>query len=659
MLAFFVCLAKAGNTFAITLTPETDTKIINLSDDTSRTIKTRFAGNIPYVSMNEVWKMMLSPNLTIEPIAPKKYSIKTPYGEATIDTESDILRTSDFVAFTTKSSEENEEIPASIKIYKQDIIGIPTPTTIDFSKYHIDLEGDENGIWLPAQTAFDLIFEACFFNGENLYLVTGASIDSFMYSQIYKSLNEYYFASGQGKPDLGSFLYNEICLIFDYIYGMPGRSVLSSSIRQFGLDYTLDHFDTDTIRIKEWLTANSLEGYFKGLSLLNDYLNDGGHTNLDFSLMPYVGYRTATELSEDLESYAKHKERTQLEKTEFQAEIEITNARNTIFGEDNKYIEDGDIAIFSFDGFSYDQAGWTAYHDGTGATYPNDTLGNVLAALDKAAQNPNIKYFVFDVSTNSGGLGIVAPIIMSNLGFQGTINFHENINNRTEQIKLDADSSIHQEYDFKYGLITSRLTFSTGNLFTSLAKENGFMLLGETSGGGACSVKLLNTVEGSLMSMSSPSCLVNQAGDSIDAGIEPDVKLAYQNYFDLKTLSALLNDFYTEETPSDQDEDNQNTDGQHSNDEHNDKEQATRYLNQVVSEPDETSLKSNDNEQSSKTNKKDGGSQKETEDFTKKPEKNLTAQDEPNSNILPVVIIVIVVIATGTIIILAYKNRRR
>lgn len=147
------------------------------------------------------------------------------------------------------------------------------------------------------------------------------------------------------------------------------------------------------------------------------------------------------------------------------------------------------------------------------------------------------------------------------------------INEQIEQYVLDTDinfDNIYNEkdkitnYNFNYGVLTSDLTFSTANLFASLAKENGIMLLGEKSGGGACAILLSYTPENILYSISSPKHIVNNNGESIDSGIEVDANLVqttdegkdYSKYYDLDTLSTLLNEFYKEKEITIKDIDN-------------------------------------------------------------------------------------------------------
>ena len=207
-----------------------------------------------------------------------------------------------------------------------------------------------------------------------------------------------------------------------------------------------------------------------------------------------------------------------------------------------------------------DSDAWKDYYNNK-KEYPDDVLGNLLSALDKASSNPNIKNFVFDISNNGGGLGVLAPIIMDFLGYDNNLQFLNTINNQLEQNILDTDINFDKVYDekdrvskynFNYAVLTSKNTFSTANLFASLAKENKFMLLGEKTSGGACAISMSFTNENVFYSISSPLCLVDNNGASIDGGIEVDANLVvekdgendYSKYYDLTLLSQLINEYY-------------------------------------------------------------------------------------------------------------------
>lgn len=78
-------------------------------------------------------------------------------------------------------------------------------------------------------------------------------------------------------------------------------------------------------------------------------------------------------------------------------------------------------------------------------------------------------------------------------------------------------------------------------------KDNGILVLGETSGGGSCSVQFRLTAEGLPYGMSSEIMMINSKGENIDAGSED-----YSDMYDFARISAAFREFYgiEEDEPS-------------------------------------------------------------------------------------------------------------
>ncbi len=75
-------------------------------------------------------------------------------------------------------------------------------------------------------------------------------------------------------------------------------------------------------------------------------------------------------------------------------------------------------------------------------------------------------------------------------------------------------------------IMTSHYAYSCGNLLPSLMKDYGYLIIGEKSGGGSCSIQRMCTAEGFCYILSSSRArLVNQAGQNIDSGVEPHIAL--------------------------------------------------------------------------------------------------------------------------------------
>ena len=85
-------------------------------------------------------------------------------------------------------------------------------------------------------------------------------------------------------------------------------------------------------------------------------------------------------------------------------------------------------------------------------------------------------------------------------------------------------------YDLNFAVLTSRASFSCGNAFPSVLKDNGILVMGEQSGGGACAVQQMATADGFKYQISSARLrFLNKDGESIDGGVPVDVDLVGKN----------------------------------------------------------------------------------------------------------------------------------
>ncbi len=111
-------------------------------------------------------------------------------------------------------------------------------------------------------------------------------------------------------------------------------------------------------------------------------------------------------------------------------------------------------------------------------------------------------------------------------------------------------------YDFNLAVLTSGVSFSCANLFPSIMRDHGVMLLGHRSGGGTCAIQMMSEAEGFGYQISSyMGRLVNDAGEKIDDGVPVDVELLkfddegkadYSGLFDFDALRDAVNAFYAQ-----------------------------------------------------------------------------------------------------------------
>ena len=195
-----------------------------------------------------------------------------------------------------------------------------------------------------------------------------------------------------------------------------------------------------------------------------------------------------------------------------------------------------------------------------------------LDALEQAANDPEVKNLVIDLTLNGGGSSdvvVAMTSLMYNQSFFRAQNLLTGQNttfyydvDRNFDGKFDAQDQL-TDYDLNFCVLTCFRSFSCGNLFPALCKEAGVLIAGEKSGGGSCGVGVYRTPEGINYRISSAQArLSDQNWQNIDGGITPHAliplgdELTFVNegvtytlpshaaFYDLDNLNEIINDYY-------------------------------------------------------------------------------------------------------------------
>ena len=221
--------------------------------------------------------------------------------------------------------------------------------------------------------------------------------------------------------------------------------------------------------------------------------------------------------------------------------------RSSAWG-DETYHEYDDTAVITLDSFmDYDEEGWQAHYE-DGAPIPDgsdvpDMVGQLVAGLERAKANPQIRNVIIDLSCNTGGSSDVLAGIIAILTGTADLHCHD----------LTTDQYYHV-----YAILTSVDSFSCGNLLPSLAYTAGIPIIGERSGGGSCSVARMFLPDGQAAQIGTAySMCVDEDGISIEVGVPVDVELVSENefgrpdytrMFDLEVLDATMDELYADGT---------------------------------------------------------------------------------------------------------------
>ncbi len=463
----------------------------------------------------------------------------------------------------------------------------PNAVVFDFAKYGIRIYADGEDVYLPLALLSTLFVDCALnyvvYNGETVFRPS-LEIESLtgLPAGYYESERMRALITGEAEraEDEIRESYGELCFILDNFFGHPGVAELDAPIREKGLDAALrDMPDGEGEIILEKLMSPRMTDYLVGLGKLFFRSLDDGHTafigilDLIGGKTPYTGayWQIMLGISAEMTSSSSVYRELLLQDP-------IRNARAAAWGNE-VYQEFGSTAILRIDDFNPDTAGWEAYYAGTGDV-PADAYGITWSGLKRASENPEIRNILFDLTANGGGSGDVLMAMMDLATGADVFRGYNYLTGQREHTVIHTDKNLdgviddkdrEVQYDFNYGVLTTRMSFSCGNLFPFMMQENGAVLLGEPTGGGSCCVQTAALSGGAVFMMSGYNwTLRTENFESVEDGcrtdlpierIESTVKLDinprltggdYTPYFDGEMLDRMMNEWFAgaEEIPA-------------------------------------------------------------------------------------------------------------
>ena len=553
--------------------------------------------DVPYISVSDFQSIVLpGSTMTVTHTGVGEYTLTNADATAVVNINNDVFVSEDFEAFTNQMGLLQ---PGMANVYYD---GMPfvrykgvtyTPakvtTTLDMGKYGIDIHADGKGaVYFPFATLADMYTDLFYhhtgFNGEKV--VVNTSVNEVNLSEIDPTYNEPLLSKKARSESMAAFNYKELCFAMDHFYGYPGRVKYNAQLKAKGLDKVLEEDVENGPEIKQLLLSTSMGDYFTGMMGLFAIYFDG-HTSMEI-LSQAVG--------NEREKYADllaEFTRTQMAHMNFQgmlleavapmmsmmqSSMAVAQLRPAAYGQGVTYYKKGNTAVCVFDSFnSRNEKAWKDYYEGKG---PMPTVENTqgddmvifLDALKKADADPEVKNLIIDISANGGGSADIVMAMTSLIMDKSYISQDNALTGQRAIVEYEVDRNFDGvfdekdkdvHYDLNFAVLTSGMSFSCGNLFPSILKDNGIPVMGETSGGGACAIQAMCTADGFCFQISSFRARLNTlAGENIDEGIIPDLPIAtdgktqvevseeeavpardYSKFFDVDYLTKLLSEY--------------------------------------------------------------------------------------------------------------------
>ena len=549
-----------------------DTTAYIYNMDTTETLPCLYKSSMPdmaFISTVDYLKHIYVDEPTEEKNADGTYTITNPRGTMVIDHQNDTLHFDSFEDFSSaKENVDGTEMDVPyLKEYAPVIEGEQNGLDLDLSPYKIDIIEYDGKTYFPVSTIgilFGATYNTAVYCEGAVYFIHCADI---VMDNCYFANKAAYNTLRRSK-DLVELTYNDLCFAFDKLYGRPAQAEIASVVEEKGFDEALDVYNDDTRRAKELLLSDNMVDYVLGTAYLGQAFADGGHTAVNYpailsALTPGTAVNGELNRLLNTEDFRDRQAMIYLinSLTASQRATNMAAFRSSQYKEDDlvqawddkskaKLYVTGDTAVFAFDSFV------------------NEAVYHFKWSLDYAKEK-GVKRFAIDLSCNSGGNAAVVMYIMAMITNQNedsyTASYRKmqtltgNLSRVDNDLDLNLDGVINDldksvYYDFEYAFITSNISYSCGNLLPCLAKDAGFPILGERSGGGACSLLIAYTPETFFYTMSSYNKFVTKDNKDVDSGAALDYDLTkqasdgsdtdYTGLYDAAAYSTLIDEFY-------------------------------------------------------------------------------------------------------------------
>lgn len=220
-----------------------------------------------------------------------------------------------------------------------------------------------------------------------------------------------------------------------------------------------------------------------------------------------------------------------------------------------RYSDDKKLAFFCFDSFDICMDAYTSDGKIKSDAYLEDSFLYFLHQFNEISKYPSVEDVVIDISMNGGGYltSLAKVLVLLTVDNKGIIDEYvegKYVIRNVFSVDSNQDGKYNEQdvYGSKYNfyILTSGYSYSCGNALPCLAQRQGIAkVIGETSGGGECSVDGSLLPNGQFLHHSSLTHIISYENNSIH-GVEQgcDVASSHQilhsAYYDFNYLEDFI-----------------------------------------------------------------------------------------------------------------------
>ena len=411
--------------------------------------------------------------------------------------------------------------------------------TLDLSDHGLEIPVYEGRPFLPFSVVDQLVFNPVYYssvawNGSGFYLVDLVNGAMSLYGYGTNSYRTEYYSganSGATRPTYyATWCKNALLFNLDYFYGfrderfVPFANSLSASI-------LADLESTDLLTYERAVEK-----------IINVVIGDG-HTNSG---------NAGSSFSQG--SFDSLWEESQRELDLGSARSACRDARSQAGKFANVITYSGNTAILPFDSFITSGVRVEQSNLATLANGNKDTFALLLWAMGEIKEHGGIDNVIFDITCNGGGDSNALVQMLGVMGREYTVCQYDPLTKANSELvyridtnldgAFDANDSFEGQYDFY--ILTSPYSFSCGNMFPYVAKANDIAtVIGQQSGGGACTVSFTVTPDGMPYRISGLARTGDLADptkhDDLGVKVDADCQVALNHFYDDAYLSEFVN----------------------------------------------------------------------------------------------------------------------